>query len=436
MSEPIKKKLGEIAAAPTPQNTPASVAGSYMSKSHQPTIPNTIDEEKEEFKKKLLSNPALLSMIEGKLEDLVGLDSGYVSSLPKLVKNRVYGLKSIQKRQFDLEAEFQLELLELERKFHAKYKPLFEKRSKIVAGAVEPTALEIAEGEQLVDEDNDDEDDTLGKITEVEEEEDKEEEEDDDDEDLKGIPSFWLTALGNLTIVQDTITDRDTEVLEHLIDVRLEYLDVPGFKLIFEFSENEFFTNKTLSKTYYYQKELGYSSDFIYDHAEGCNINWVSNDTNVTLIVERRKQRNKHTKQVRTIEKLSPLESFFNFFDPPKAPNTVEDDDQTPDVEGTASDDEENSEDEIDEDLEHRLELDYQIGEILKDKLIPRAVDWFTGEALQYEFPEGEFEDEEDFEDEDEDDEDDDDSEDDSEDDSDAETLGKTKTQPPECKQS
>jgi nucleosome assembly protein 1-like 1 len=31
------------------------------------------------------------------------------------------------------------------------------------------------------------------------------------------------------------------------------------------------------------------------------------------------------------------------------------------------------------------LELDYQLGEDIKEKLIPRAVDWFTGEALAYE---------------------------------------------------
>ena len=50
------------------------------------------------------------------------------------------------------------------------------------------------------------------------------------------------------------------------------------------------------------------------------------------------------------------------------------------------------------------------MGEDIKEKLIPRAVDWFTGEALQFEelddeMEEGDFEDEDDEE-EDEDDED------------------------------
>ena len=36
-------------------------------------------------------------------------------------------------------------------------------------------------------------------------------------------------------------------------------------------------------------------------------------------------------------------------------------------------------------DIEERLELDYTLGEDIKEKLIPRAIDWFTGEALRYE---------------------------------------------------
>jgi nucleosome assembly protein 1-like 1 len=90
-----------------------------------------------------------------------------------------------------------------------------------------------------------------------------------------------------------------------------------------------------------------------------------------------------------------PTESFFNFFSPPQPP--------TEDDESVASD------------IEERLELDYQLGEDIKEKLIPRAIDWFTGEALQFEelgdeMDPDEFEDEEEEE-EDEEDEDEDDEE-------------------------
>lgn len=415
MSEP--RKAGDIRKAPTPQNTPSSMANSYLSKISTINKIGTISEEDSKLGKELANNPALLSMIQGKLGNLIGQQSGYIDGLPKKIKNRVYGLKAIQSKQMKLEAEFQKQLLELEKSFFKKYEPLYERRNEIINGVIEPTASEIEEGEALELEDEDDE--IKEKITEEKEDEEEEEEEEEDDEETKGIPNFWLTALENLTSVSDTITDRDCEVLEYLKNIKMEYLETPGFKLIFEFDTNPFFENKLLTKSYYYQAELGYSGDFVYDHAKGCVIEWKSKEVNVTINVERRKQRKKNTMQTRTIEKLTPAESFFNFFDPPKPPKDDEDDEEKEE-----KDDEDDEDDEEEEaDLAERLELDYQLGEEIKDRLIPRAIDWFTGDAvgLGYEdYEEFGSEEEEDDEDEDEDDEGVDENE---------------KKQPPECKQ-
>jgi hypothetical protein len=90
------------------------------------------------------------------------------------------------------------------------------------------------------------------------------------------------------------------------------------------------------------------------------------------------------TGRTRVIRKVVPTDSFFNFFKPPQPP--------TPEQLENAELEEE--------------ELDYQLGEDFKEKIIPRAVDFFTGKALEYEddmeeFDE-EFDDEDDFEDDDE----------------------------------
>lgn len=434
MSEPIRKKHGDIAKAPTPQNTPSSVANSYL-KSQIPSV-STISEEDSQGKlgKELANNPALLSMIQGKLGSLVGQQSGYIDSLPKPVKGRVYGLKYIQKQQMNLEAEFQKELLNLEKAFFKKYTPLYEKRGRIINGKEEPTAEEIEEGEAL-DKEDEEEEEEEGE-GEDEEQTTKAKGDDDDDETLKnikGIPNFWLTALENLTPVSETITDRDSEVLQYLTDIRMEYLETPGFKLIFEFSpENTYFSNTILTKTYHYQAELGYSGDFVYDHADGCIINWKSKESNVTINIERRKQRNKTTKQTRTIEKLTPTESFFNFFDPPKPPKagTIEENEEEDEEE--EEEDEENDDDEDDEDLAERLELDYQLGEEIKDRLIPRAIDWFTGDAVGFGYPD-EFEDEEEL-DSEEDEEDEEGEDEDNDEDEDINDPSQ-KEAPPDCKQ-
>ncbi|KAI5970580.1 NAP1 [Candida margitis] len=433
MSEPIKKKNGDISKAPTPQNTPASVTNSYL-KSQPPTVPTIEEGNENKINQTLANNPVLLSMIQGKLGDLVGKSSGYVANLPSAVKNRIYGLKSIQQQQMKLEAEFQKELLELEKRYFKKYEPLYAKRKEVIVGDVEPSEKEIEEGKALEEKDDDDDEEEEDE----EEEEEGKEQDQEDGKDAKGIPGFWLTALENLSTVSETITDRDSEILEHLIDIRMQYLSTPGFELIFEFGEggNDYFSNSILTKTYHYQAELGYSGDFVYDHATGCEISWKSKEKNPTINIERRKQRNKTTKQTRTIEKITPTESFFNFFDPPKPPKVDHEDDDDEEhnhKEGDNENVDDEEEDEEDEDLEARLELDYQLGEEIKDRLIPRAVDWFTGDAVDFAYPD-EFDGDEDEEFSDEDGEDDDDDEDD--DDEDGDNSGQGEKQPPaECKQ-
>jgi nucleosome assembly protein 1-like 1 len=221
-------------------------------------------------------------MMQNKLSGLVGQSSGYVESLPTPIRRRVDGLKGVQKEHSKLEAQFQEEVLELEKKFFAKFTPLYEKRSKIVNGLAEPTEEEIKTGEAEREDDESDEEGEKSK---------PDEEEEAAAADVKGIPEFWLSAMKNSSLAE-TITERDEEVLKDLIDIRMEYLDRPGFRLIFEFSENAFFSNKTNNKTYYYQEENGYGGDFIYDHAEGDKIDWKEGQ-DLTVKVESKKQRNK-----------------------------------------------------------------------------------------------------------------------------------------------
>ncbi|ELQ43602.1 nucleosome assembly protein [Pyricularia oryzae Y34] len=404
MAEPIpNKRAGADPIAPTPQNTPAQHAP-ITSHAQQPGV-DSIKEEDFTAASIFAQNPKLVQMIQGRLGTLVGRSSGYIESLPPQVKRRVAGLKGIQKEHSKLEAEFQEEVLELEKKYFAKFTPLYQKRSAIVNGSNEPTESEIEAGEES------DEVDEEGEKKEVKTEETAASEA----SDVKGIPEFWLSAMKNQISLAEMITDRDEQALKHLTDIRMEYLDKPGFRLIFEFSENEFFSNKTISKTYYYQNESGYGGDFIYDHAEGDKIEWKGDDKDLTVRVEQKKQRNKNTKQTRIVKKTVPTESFFNFFSPPKAP-TEDDDDAASDI-------------------EDRLELDYQLGEDIKEKLIPRAIDWFTGEALAFEeMDEDDLED--DFEDEDDDDDLSEDHDDDEESDDDDDDASKPKQEAAECKQS
>lgn len=53
------------------------------------------------------------------------------------------------------------------------------------------------------------------------------------------------------------------------------------------------------------------------------------------------------------------------------------------------------------DELEEKLEMDYQIGEDIKEKIIPRAIDYFTGKALEYDMMDEDEDDYEDLDDED-----------------------------------
>ncbi|CAG8754014.1 16636_t:CDS:2, partial [Dentiscutata erythropus] len=67
--------------------------------------------------------------------------------------------------------------------------------------------------------------------------------------------------------------------------------------------------------------------------------------------------------KTRVVKTTVPTDSFFQFFNPPAEPEDDNEDD--------------------DDNLDERLEMDYQIGEDIKEKLIPRAIDWYT-DILRY----------------------------------------------------
>jgi nucleosome assembly protein 1-like 1 len=134
-----------------------------------------------------------------------------------------------------------------------------------------------------------------------------------------GIPEFWLTALRNHVGLSELITERDAVALKHLIDLRIEHINEEdadakqkklGYKIIFEFSPNDFFENKLLEKSYFYGQEVDYTGEFVYDHANGTTIKWKE-DKDLTKEFEIKKQRNK---SAFSMSLRIPLLTLFFFF--------------------------------------------------------------------------------------------------------------------------
>jgi nucleosome assembly protein 1-like 1 len=392
-SQDIKPRVEDDLVAPTPQNTPLNTHVPTSRPAQKPKVEDVAEGDEDEGEdvssmnpaSLLASNPALLALAQHKLGALVGRPSGYIQSLPPAVRRRIDGLKGLQVEHSKIESEFQLAILEVEKKFLAKYQPLYDRRLEIISGKAEPTDSEVTEG-QNADSDDEDDEEEGAQVTELT---------DEGDEKLSGIPEFWLTAMKNAIPLAETITDADEEALKQLTDIRLSYLDgQAGFRLHFTFAPNEFFEDTELTKTYFYQDQVGYGGDFVYDKAIGHDIKWKE-DKDLTKKVEIKKQRNKTTGRTRVVRKVVPTDAVFPFFKPPPPPTREERQEEDVDEEEL-------------EELDGRLEMDYQLGEDFKEKIIPRAVDYFTGKALRYEEDfEDDFEDDDDFDDEDDDEEDD-----------------------------
>ncbi|XP_073387389.1 nucleosome assembly protein 1;2 isoform X2 [Physcomitrium patens] len=350
----------------------------------------------------------LVNVLKDKLQLLAGMPSGYLESLPAKVKRRVSVLQELQAEHDELEAKFFEEKAALEAKYQKLYEPLYVKRADIVNGVVEvePAKDEAPEAAEPAEE---------GK------------------EEVKGVPEFWLTAMKTHEILGMQITDRDEGALKFIKDIKCSSLDEPtvnkGFKLDFYFEENPYFKNSVLSKTYHMIDD----NEPILEKAVGTEIEWNSGK-NLTQKVMKKKAK-KGSKNTKPVTKTENCDSFFNFFNPPQVPEDDQDIDQ-----------------EMVEQLQDLLEQDYDVGSTIRDKIIPHAVSWFTGEALQGEDFEDDDEEGDDDDDDDEDDydedEDDEEEDEDEEDDDEEEVRGRkggaskasdgqqqSGEQPPECKQ-
>ncbi|XP_059080421.1 nucleosome assembly protein 1-like 1-B [Tigriopus californicus] len=317
----------------------------------------------------LLKNPAVMAALQGKLNSMVGTPSGYIESLPAPVKRRLKALKKIQFETTKIEAKFYEEIHQLECKYHNLYSPFYEKRSQITKGSHEPTDEEC----EWPSDDEDDEElsEEMKAKAKLENEKANGEKE---EKDVKGVPEFWLTIFKNVDMLQEMVQDHDEPALKSLKDITVTFAEKPmGFTLHFHFATNDFFSDSVLTKEYFMKCEPSEDDPFSFEGPEivkckGCPINWKQGK-NLTVKTVKTKQKHKSKGSVRTITKTVKNDSFFNFFDPPAC--------------------EENEED-MDPMTQDLLTADFEIGHYVRERIIPRAVLFFTGEALEDDFDEDE----------------------------------------------
>eukprot|EP00095_Tigriopus_kingsejongensis_P004518 maker-scaffold532_size145644-snap-gene-0.28 protein:Tk04518 transcript:maker-scaffold532_size145644-snap-gene-0.28-mRNA-1 annotation:"hypothetical protein CAPTEDRAFT_163453" len=322
----------------------------------------------------LLKNPAVMAALQGKLNSMVGTPSGYIESLPAPVKRRLKSLKKLQFANTEIEAKFYEEIHELECKYHKLYTPLYEKRSQITQGLYEPNEEECDWPSE--DEEDDEELSEEMKAKAKLETDKKSNGSSEKEVDVRGVPEFWLTIFKNVDMLQEMVQDHDEAALTALQDIKVKFAEKPmGFTLYFHFATNDYFTDSILTKEYFMKCEPSEDDPFSFEGPEivkcqGCPVNWKPGK-NLTVKTVKTKQKHKSKGSVRTITKTVKNDSFFNFFDPPPC--------------------EENEED-MDPMTQDLLTADFEIGHYIRERIIPRAVLFFTGEALEDDFDEDEEE--------------------------------------------
>jgi len=283
-------------------------------------------------------------------------------------------LKAIDDKYLEVEKEYEREVNELVKKYTAKQKPFLDERRSL---------LTKAEGEG----------ENYGTPA------------------LKG---FWLKAMQHHPAFEDQIQKWDEPVLEYLVDIEKSMLseDDPnkGFKLLFTFSENPYFTNTELWKEYHTEEDNPYQGDLDTKKILVNEIEWKpGKNVTVERIQKKVKGGGAKKQKQKGKEKEEPRPSFFRNFHRQLELGMKLSEDMLDEARQFYGDDEDDDGDDDDDDMiETLMNNDYEVGLALRDNIIPFAIRWYTGEAAPDEEDDDYDEDDEEEDDTDEDEEEDD----------------------------
>ena len=286
------------------------------------------------------------------------------------IKLKLVAIKNLVVERLALERQFKAEHNKLEFKYEEMYKPIYEKRQRVIEGKEAPQIEEIKdklealkisqeEAKKVIDETSQSPKEAQENSKENANENGQEKEEAIARE--RGIPEFWSKCLLNNS--EFIINEKDKNILKKLKEITCETEENGNFKLIYKFYPNIYFTNETLVR------EFILDDDFDIKSIKSDVIEWKSDEVNPTINMVHKKVKNKRTKQVKVVLKKEIVPSFFTSF---KNYEKSEKEKDKKDEE----DDEENEENE-ENDITDEFDLALQ----LKDEIIPYAIEHYLGIA-------------------------------------------------------
>lgn len=189
-----------------------------------------------------------------------------------------------------------------------------------------------------------------------------------------GLPGFWRKVLKTSYEFEQDIERYDEPVLDFLENIHSEPLDEQcldrGFRIRFHFVPNPFISNDVLEKVYHFSRKNVYSPSRC-TKIESMPIAWRVGK-NVTVEIVSKGTYRGHRRSAKPKREEVPRPSFFRRFF-----RNLGGDAAIPEEE--LEDDEEDSEDL----MSYLIDDDVEQARALLDHLIPRAVRWYTGEAVE-----------------------------------------------------
>jgi len=169
----------------------------------------------------------------------------------------------------------------------------------------------------------------------------------------QSIKGFWLQTITSIKPIGVYILQMDDGPLEYLTDIRVA-LTENGYTIDFDFDENPFFENKTLTKALEVSNLFGPGSP-VFGNFSGTVINWKSEENNLCARKER--------------EGDFEFESFFHYFNTTTSLLSISNGEVSPPS----------------EEQQLSIKRDQEISEAIRTRAIPNAVKWYSGELVEKE---------------------------------------------------
>ena len=159
--------------------------------------------------------------------------------------------------------------------------------------------------------------------------------------------------------MQHEISEKDRSILAYLEDIKLELHETGfGFTLTFVFEANSYFAGTELKKQFVMARPN------VVEKCVGTNIAWAQG---CDPTKEKKKKKVKSGGKTKTVTTQVKAESFFNFFETVEAAEGPK--------KPSADDDEDSDENGIGTQMDH----DFDMGNDIKDDLIPLALEYYLG---------------------------------------------------------